>query len=164
MTRLRDRMREDLELRGSSAATIELYLRCARIFVEYFGMPPAKLGAAEVRHFLLHLIHDAKASPSTVNVYGGAIRFLYNVTLKRPEVVADVVYMKTPMRLPRVLSGTDVARRWRSSRPCGSGSWRWSLTVQVCVSARSCVWRPGTSTPSGWSSTSARPSEAANGT
>ncbi len=110
MTRLRDRMREDLELRGSGAATIELYLRCARIFVEYFGMPPAKLGAAEVRHFLLHLIHDAKASPSTVNVYGGAIRFLYNVTLKRPEVVADVVYMKTPMRLPRVLSGTDVAR------------------------------------------------------
>ncbi len=110
MTRLRDRMREDLELRGSSAATSESYVRCARIFVEYFGMPPAKLGAAEVRHFLLHLIRDAKASPSTVNVYSAAIRFLYEVTLKRSEVVADVVRMRTPMRLPRVLSSTEVGR------------------------------------------------------
>jgi site-specific recombinase XerD len=110
MTLLRDRMREDLELRGLAAATIERYVLFARRFVEYFGIPPARMGAAEMRHFLLYLIHEAKASASTVNVYSAAIRFLYNVTLKRPEVVADVVRMKTPMRLPRVLSSADVVR------------------------------------------------------
>jgi integrase/recombinase XerD len=111
MVRLRDRMREDLELRGFRPNTVEKYICCARRFVEHFGRPPGKLGAAEVRLYLLHLIHEVKAAPGTVNVYSGAIRFLYAVTLRRPEVVADVVYMKKPMlRLPRVLSGPEVTR------------------------------------------------------
>ena len=110
MVRVRERMREDLELRGSSAATIESYLRCARRFVEHFGLAPGKLGAAQVRSYLLHLIHEVKAAPATVNVYSQAIQFLYRVTLKRPEVVADVVRVKTPMRLPRFLTGTEVSR------------------------------------------------------
>ncbi len=45
-----------------------------------------------------------------MNVYAAAIRFLYCVTLKRPEVVTGLVHVKTPMRLRRVLSGVDVAR------------------------------------------------------
>jgi hypothetical protein len=35
--RLRDKMREDRELRGTSANTIDTYVRCARRFAEYFG-------------------------------------------------------------------------------------------------------------------------------
>jgi site-specific recombinase XerD len=110
MLRLRDKMREDLELRGMSDNTIEKYLCCARRFVEHIGLPPAKVGAAEVRSYLLHLIHEVKAAPATVNVYAGAIRFLYRVTLKRAEVVADVVRMKTPMSLPRFVGGAEVER------------------------------------------------------
>jgi hypothetical protein len=87
MIRLRDRMREDLELRGFRANTIDIYLRCARRFVDYFNLPPSKLGAAEVRRFGLHLLREAGVSASTVSVYAAAIRFLYCVTLKRPEVV-----------------------------------------------------------------------------
>jgi site-specific recombinase XerD len=68
------------------------------------------MGAAEVRGYLLHLIDEVKSSPATVNVYSAAIQFLYRVTLKRPEVVVDVVRVKTPMRLPRFLSGTEVER------------------------------------------------------
>jgi len=111
MTRLRDKMREDLQLRGLCPTTIDTYIRGARRFVEPFGAPPAKLGAAEVRRSLLSLLNEAKASPSTVNTYAAAIRFLYDVTLKRPDVVADVVRLKTPMRVPQILSGTEVERR-----------------------------------------------------
>jgi len=103
-------MREDLELRGLRPNTIDPYLRCARRFVEHFALPPARLGAAEVRRYLLHLLHEAKVTPPTVNTYAAALRFLFRVTLKRPEVVADVVRLKTPMHLPRVLSGTEVER------------------------------------------------------
>ena len=110
MIRLRDRMREDLELRGFSANTIDIYLRCARRFVDYFNLPPSKLGASEVRRFGLHLLREARVSASTVNVYAAAIRFLYCVTLKRPEVVTGLVHVTTPLRLPRVLSGVEVAR------------------------------------------------------
>ncbi len=110
MIRLRDRMREDLELRGFRPATVETYLRCARRFVDYVALPPAKIGAAEVRRYRLHLLQEAKVSASTPNVYTAAIRFFYCVTLKRPAVVADVRYVKTPMHLPRFLSGTEVQR------------------------------------------------------
>ena len=110
MARLRDKMREDLELRGRSPATIDTYLRCVRRFVEHVGRPPATLGAVEVRQFLLHLLRTSKAHPATINVYAAAIRFFYQVTLKRPDVVADVPRMKVPMRLPTFLSGTEVER------------------------------------------------------
>ena len=85
MIRLRDKMQEDLELRGFRATTVEAYLRCARRFVEYFNLPPSKLGASEVRRYGLYLLREAGVSASTVNVYAAAIRFLYCVTLKRPE-------------------------------------------------------------------------------
>lgn len=110
MVQLRDKMREDLELRGFRPNTIDAYLRCARRFAEHVQVPPGKLDAGDVRRYLLYLIHEAKVSPSTVNVYAAAIRFLFAVTLKRPEVVADVVPLKTRMRLPRVLSGTEVEK------------------------------------------------------
>jgi len=110
MVRLRERMREDLELRGMSASTIELYVRCARRFVEHYGRPPAKLGAEEVRSYLLHLVHQRRAKAATVNVYAAAIAFLYRVTLKRPDIVTDVARLKTPMHLPRFLSGPEAER------------------------------------------------------
>jgi site-specific recombinase XerD len=110
MARLRDKMREDLQLRGLRPTTIDTYLRCARRFVEHFALPPAKIGAAEVRGYLLHLLKDAKLAPQTINLYAAAIRFLFRVTLERPEVVADVVRLKVPMHLPRLLSGTEVER------------------------------------------------------
>jgi site-specific recombinase XerD len=109
-------MREDLEMRGRSGRTIETYIRCARRFVEHFGRSPMKLGAKEIRAYLLHLIREQKASPATVNTYAGAIKFLYAVTLKRPHEVMDLPRMKVPMRLPNVLSGTDVERLLAAAR------------------------------------------------
>jgi hypothetical protein len=44
----------------------------------------ATLGAEEIREFLLHL-RARNVSASTFNVYDGAIKFLYRVTLERPE-------------------------------------------------------------------------------
>ncbi len=107
--RLRDKMREDLVLRGMSANTVETYVRCARRFAEHFGRSPCRMGAAEIRAFLLWLT-ERKVSASTFNVYAGALRFLYTVTLERPEAIARMARMPVPMRVPVVLSGTEVER------------------------------------------------------
>jgi integrase/recombinase XerD len=110
MGKLQDKMREDLELRGLRANTVTSYLRCARIFAKHFNRSPEQLGASEVRQFFLYLKDRRKVSPATFNVYGGAIRFLYRVSLNRPEEVSDLPRMKVPMRLPTILSGTEVER------------------------------------------------------
>ena len=52
MGELRDRMDADLRLRGLSANTGRLYLRCARDFAAYCGRSPAVVGPEEVRAFL----------------------------------------------------------------------------------------------------------------
>ena len=109
MKRLRDKMREDLVLRGMAENTITTYLGAARRFVEQAGRPLSTLGEPEVRSFLLDLVKRG-SYPRTVNTYISALRFLYRVTLERPECVARVAYMRTPMALPTVLTGAEVMR------------------------------------------------------
>jgi site-specific recombinase XerD len=103
-------MREDLEMRGMSVSTIETYVRCARRFSEYHGRSPCVLGAPEVRAFLLHLTREQNVAARTFNVYAGALKFLYQVTLKRPNVVAGMPRMRVPMRVPVALTTGEVAR------------------------------------------------------
>jgi integrase/recombinase XerD len=110
MQRLRDKMREDLELRGMSASTIAAYLRCARRFAEHFDRPPRAMGAAEIRTFLLYLVEERKVRPATSNVYAGALKFLYSVTLGRADAIAQMPRRRVPMRVPVVLTGGEVAR------------------------------------------------------
>jgi site-specific recombinase XerD len=107
--RLRDKMREDLELRGMSDNTITTYLRCARRFAEHFRRSPCVLGAAEIRAFLVHL-HQRQVAPSSFNVYAGAIKFLYAVTLDRPQEIARMPRMRVPMHLPVVLTAVEVSQ------------------------------------------------------
>lgn len=108
MGELRDRMTEDLRLRALAPSTQRTYVRCARKFAAFHRRSPAELGASEVRAFLLHL--ERKVSAATRHVYTAALKFLYRVTLRRPEVVAHLPAVKVPKRLPRILSGSEVER------------------------------------------------------
>lgn len=109
-TRLRDKMREDLELRGMAPNTITTYLRCAQRFADFHGRPPGALGAADIRAFLLHLLHERKLSARTFNVHAAALKFLYEVTLHRPKATVGLPYMRVPMHLPAVLTPAEVSR------------------------------------------------------
>ena len=110
MGKLRDKMDEDLRLRGLSLNTRKTYLRCARAFVKHYRKSPTEMGKAEVRDFLLHLVDERKLTAASYNVYGAAIRFLYSHTLGRPEEVAWVGQMRVTRRLPAILSPEEVER------------------------------------------------------
>lgn len=110
MSRLRDRMIEDLRLRGRADNTIDTYVRCVRKLVEWAGVAPGKIDAAMVRAFLLYLMDERGLAASSHGVYAGAITFFFAVTMHRPEVVADVVRRKVPMNLPVVPSRAQIAR------------------------------------------------------
>src|SRR5262249_32751070 len=82
-------MKLDLELRELRPNTITTYMRCARRFLDHFGRDPAELGEQDVRSYLVGLMR-AKASASTRNVHPAAVHFLFEVTLRRPDVVACI--------------------------------------------------------------------------
>ncbi len=100
MGQLRDQMDGDLRLKGYRPVTRYHYLRCVGSFAAHHGRSPATLGEAEIRAFLLYLIHERQAQPATVRMYVAALKFLYVNTLRRPEVVAHIPWPQVPQRLP----------------------------------------------------------------
>lgn len=110
MGKLREKMTEDLRLRGCAPSTCESYLSCVRAFAAYHRRSPEKLGEPEIRAFLLHL-ERKKSSASTLNVYACALKFLYRVTLGRAELAEKIPHpRRVAQRLPDVLTGTEVER------------------------------------------------------
>ena len=116
MGKLHDRMQEDLLLKAYSPHTQKAYLRCARHFVSHYMRSPEEMGEQEIRDFLLHLVRDRKASPSTLGMYVNALKFLYTVTLKRPAEVDGISHPKRPKTLPVILSPEEVLRVFAAIR------------------------------------------------
>ena len=109
MGQIRDRMAADLALRGLSLGTRAAYLRYAQKFVAFHKRSPHELGVEHVRTWVLHLLQVKGRNPNTVNVYIAALRFLFETTLQRPEVMASVRVVRTRSRQPDVPSGSQVA-------------------------------------------------------
>jgi site-specific recombinase XerD len=116
MGELRDRFELDMRLRGLRPNTQRAYLRLVKRYVAYFMKPADEMGAEEVREFLRHLLDDKGLSARSINAYRGALRFLYEVTLRRPGELACVPKMKEVRKQVDVLSGSEVARLLRIVR------------------------------------------------
>jgi len=110
MGALRDRMDGDLRLRGYAEVTRSEYLRSVYQFVAYYRRSPAELGAEDVRAYLLHLTQDLHFSPANLKMRVAALKFLYTITLGRPEVVERVAYPKVPRTLLDIPSPGEVAK------------------------------------------------------
>lgn len=108
MAKLRDQMIEDLRLRNYARGTCKQYVDCARAFAVYHRRPPQEMGELEVRQFLMYLVETRKATPATRKMYVAGIKFLYEVTLRRPEVVAGIPWPKVAHGVPEILSGSEV--------------------------------------------------------
>src|SRR4051812_48805989 len=103
--------------RNYSPSTTRGYILAVRQFAEYFHVSPEQLGSEEVRRFQLHLLNEKKLAPGTVEMRMSALRFLYRTTLKRRDIgLDDLVFPKTPQKLPVVLSPEEVTRTIEAAR------------------------------------------------
>jgi site-specific recombinase XerD len=116
MTPLRQRYTEDLRLRNKSPRTIETYVLRVRQFAEHFGKSPEQLGPDELRAYQQHLL-QRQVSWSMFNQSVCALRFLYNVTLRRPHLIEHLPFAKRPRVLPTVLSPEEVMRLLAAALP-----------------------------------------------
>jgi integrase/recombinase XerD len=116
MTPLRQRYIDDLRLRNYSPRTVQAYVARVARFAKHFGRSPELLGPDDVRAFQLELLRR-RASWSQFNQTVCALRFLYGVTLGRPEQLPLIPYGKRPRTLPTVLSSEEVLRLIDAARP-----------------------------------------------
>ena len=109
MTALRQRMREDLQLRNYSDHTIRAYLRCVAAFAQHFHTSPDRLGPEHVRTYQLYLVQQKQVAWATFNQTVCALRFFYHTTLGVSWMIEHIPYPRRQKKLPLVLSRAEVA-------------------------------------------------------
>ena len=110
MTILRERMIEDLQLRGVSANTQLAYLRTVRQLAEYHRKPPDRINEEELRQYFLYLKNERGISAASFQVALSGIKFFYQFTLKQAWPILDLVRPSREKKLPVVLSLEEVCQ------------------------------------------------------
>jgi integrase/recombinase XerD len=110
MSALRKQMEADMVVRNFSVRTRESYIASVRGLAKYYKRSPDTLSEDEVQRYLLYLIEERKLAWSSVNVAASALKFLFNVTLKRKAAEFAVPGPHQPQKLPQILSREEVMR------------------------------------------------------
>jgi site-specific recombinase XerD len=105
---LRARMIEDMTVRGFGEKTRNDYIRHVRSFAAFIGRSPDTATEEDMRRFQLHQRQSGMQPPS-MNTAVSALRFLFTVTLYRPDLVHRLTIVRQSRRLPDVLSIEEVA-------------------------------------------------------
>ncbi len=105
----RDRLEQELALRGYSHSTREAYIFWMRRLVQHCKRQPDSITLSNLREFVQQLNKDS-ASHATVNQCVAALRFFFGSVLKVDWDVKQLPYQKRLRRVPRVMSLEEVAR------------------------------------------------------
>jgi integrase/recombinase XerD len=109
MRTLRQRMTEDMQIRNLAVNTQASYILQVSQFARYFNKSPELLGPEEIRAYQIYLTNERKLATGSILVAIAALRFLYNVTLKKDWNFDEAIPApKKPQTLPVVLSPEEV--------------------------------------------------------
>jgi len=125
MKPLRERMVENLQLKGYSQSTQKLYVSAFRQLCEHFNKPPVRITEEDLRDYFLYGKNVKKWSCSTSTVALCGIKFFFYHTIKRPWPTLLFIRPGRNKTLPVVLSRDEVHRLLHSIR---------LLHYRVCLS------------------------------
>src|SRR5258708_23739751 len=106
---LRQRRLEDMRLRKLAPQTQASYVRAVRRLWGYLRRPPDTATVEDLRNFQVHLV-DQGTSPITLNATITGLKFFFDVTLDRSELMAKMKPVFVPRTVPVVLSREEVVR------------------------------------------------------
>lgn len=106
---LRQRLLDDMRMRKLGPKTQSAYVRAVRYLASFLQRSPDTATAEDLRRFQLHLV-DRGISPITLNATITGLKFFFDVTLNRGELVERMSYVHVPQKLPVVLSRDEAAR------------------------------------------------------
>ncbi len=126
---LRQRMLEDMAIRKLGSKTQKDYIRAVVNFTCYLKRSPDSATAEELRAYQLHLVNQ-HVSSGTINATISGLKFFFNTTLDRPELVRKMRHIHEPRRIPEILSIEEVTRLIQSA-----GSLKYQATLSVAYGA-----------------------------
>ena len=119
ITPLRQRMLEDMAMRGLRGDTQRDYIRSVRSFAGLLRRSPDTATAEDIRRFQVHQAATG-VQPPTINCSVSVLRFLFTVTLDRPDLSRRLVWSAIPAScrrcsVARKLAGCSGVRLDRST-------------------------------------------------
>ena len=110
MTPLRQRMIDDMTVRGLAENTIKSYLGAVTGLARHYRRSPDCLDAREVQDYLIFLHEKRGLTWTSCNAARHGIRFLYRITLRLPDPHLYVPGAKQPSKLPEILNREELVR------------------------------------------------------
>jgi integrase/recombinase XerD len=116
MTDLRKRMIQDLQLRGYSERTQEMYVRAVRQLAEHYHTSPDQITEEQLRDYFLYNknVRQWSRTASTIALCG--IKFFFTYTIQKDWTTFKLVRPPKEKTLPSVLSRKEVRRIFKQIR------------------------------------------------
>jgi len=109
ITALRQRMIDDMRMRKFAPKTQSHYIRAVIQFTRFLDASPDTATAEDLRRYQLHLV-DRGTSPVSLNAAISGLKFFFEITLGRAEVMTKMHSVRVPRTLPVILSPEEVTR------------------------------------------------------
>jgi site-specific recombinase XerD len=110
MSELRRKFIRKLEVRGLAQSTIRLYVDAVTRLSRYYSKSPIDLSRKSIENFIRHERKMIGLEPSSVNVHINAFKTFYRVMDPDRNVMAGFKKMKTPKKLPVILTFEEIQR------------------------------------------------------
>ena len=110
MTPLRQKLIDELDLRGFSNSTKENYAGVVYRLSRHYHRPPDQLSDEELRKYLLHLWRERQLSASSLSIAVSGLRFFYKFVLHRSIAAVEETLprQRQPTVRPRVYSPEQI--------------------------------------------------------
>jgi integrase/recombinase XerD len=102
-------MIDDMRMRKLTPKTQHGYIRCVREFAQYMGRSPDAATEEDLRRYQLHLV-DRGISPVSLNATLTGLKFFFETTLRRSELMDQMSSVRVERKLPVVISRAEAAR------------------------------------------------------
>ena len=110
MSALRQKMIEDMQLKGLAVRTQEAYVNAVLQLSKRYKKSPDCIEEGELREYFLYLKNEKRVADSTFAIALCGIKFFYEQTLKREWHILQLVRPDRKKKLPVVLSMEEVKR------------------------------------------------------
>ena len=106
MTPLRQKLIDEIQLRGFSIHTQDSYVRAVTGLARFYHRSPDQIVDDEIKAYLLHLLRIKKLAVSSIIVAVSALRFFFGQVLHRPTQAIEQALprMKKPVLRPKLYS------------------------------------------------------------
>lgn len=116
MSKLREQMVRDMELKGFSGKTRKSYIHHIEKYAKHYNLSPERLGSDDISNYLYHLLKEKGYSRSFNAQAYSALKFLYETTLKRDWSGFKIPRSKKKRALPIVLTQEEISKIFNGVR------------------------------------------------